>query len=135
MVTAGIFIIIRLSVLIELSDELLVLMRLIGSVTLLMCGTIGLVQNDIKRVIAYSTGSQLGYMMMICGLSGYGVGLFHLINHGYFKAVLFLCAGVIIHGLRDEQDMRRMGGLIRVMSMGVYFNVSGYDCFIRFVFF
>ena len=78
---------------------------------------IGMVQNDIKKVIAYSTCSQLGYMIMICGFSFYGLSLFHLINHGFFKALLFLSAGSIIHSMHDEQDMRKYGGLRNTMPI------------------
>jgi NADH-ubiquinone oxidoreductase chain 5 len=79
--------------------------------TAFFASTTGLVQNDIKRVIAYSTCSQLGYMVFACGLSNYSVGIFHLANHAFFKALLFLSAGSVIHAVNDEQDMRKMGGL------------------------
>jgi NADH-ubiquinone oxidoreductase chain 5 len=90
-------------------------MILIGSITTLIGGTIGLYQNDIKKVIAYSTCSQLGYMVLGCGLSNYGVSLYHLFNHAFFKALLFLSAGSVIHAIQDEQDMRKMGGLINIL--------------------
>jgi NADH-ubiquinone oxidoreductase chain 5 len=112
MVTAGVFLIIRMSPLLEYTSTTLKLITIIGGLTALIAATIGLVQNDIKKVIAYSTCSQLGYMVLGCGTSNYMGGLFHLINHGYFKALLFLSAGSIIHGLRDEQDMRKMGGML-----------------------
>jgi NADH-ubiquinone oxidoreductase chain 5 len=112
MVTAGIFLVIRCSFLFENSPSVLVLMAVIGSATAFFAGSIGLVQNDIKKVIAYSTCSQLGYMLMICGLSQYSIGFFHLFNHAFFKALLFLTAGSIIHALSDEQDIRKMGGLV-----------------------
>lgn len=112
MVTAGVFLIIRMSPLLEYTSTTLKLIIIVGGLTALMAATIGLVQNDIKKVIAYSTCSQLGYMVLGCGTSNYMGGLFHLINHGYFKALLFLSAGSIIHGLRDEQDMRKMGGML-----------------------
>lgn len=79
--------------------------------TAFFAATVGLVQNDIKKVIAYSTCSQLGYMLMSCGISNYSASLYHLINHGFFKALLFLSAGAVIHAIGEEQDMRRMGGL------------------------
>lgn len=82
-----------------------------GAVTSFVASTTGLVQNDLKRVIAYSTCSQLGYMVFACGLSNYSVGIFHLSNHAFFKALLFLSAGSVIHGVNDEQDMRKLGGL------------------------
>lgn len=111
MVTAGVFLLIRCSPLFEYTSEILSLMTIVGAVTALFSATVGLVQNDIKRVIAYSTCSQLGYMIMIAGLAQYSVSLFHLFNHAFFKALLFLSAGSIIHALNNEQDMRKMGGL------------------------
>lgn len=111
MVTAGVFLIIRMSPFFELVPSVLLIIVLIGSVTAFFTSTIGLSQNDLKKVIAYSTCSQLGYMVMICGFSQYSTGLFHLINHGFFKALLFLSAGSIIHALSDEQDFRKMGSM------------------------
>nr|AMK47867.1 NADH dehydrogenase subunit 5 [Turritopsis dohrnii] len=112
MVTAGVFLIIRLSPFFEKSPTVLIIIIFVGSLTAFFSASIGLVQNDIKKVIAYSTCSQLGYMVMICGFSYYDCGLFHLFNHGFFKALLFLSAGSIIHAIRDEQDIRKMGNLI-----------------------
>nr|QZN07996.1 NADH dehydrogenase subunit 5 [Craspedacusta sowerbii] len=114
MVTAGVFLVIRTSPLFELTPYGLLLTAVIGSFTAFFAATVGLAQNDLKKVIAYSTCSQLGYMIMICGLSHYSAGLFHLFNHAFFKALLFLSAGSIIHALMDEQDMRRMGSLLHV---------------------
>ena len=111
MVTAGLFLLIRCSPLLSYAGNVLAIMAVLGAVTALFSATVGMTQNDIKRVIAYSTCSQLGYMLMIAGLSQFNVSLFHLYNHGYFKALLFLSAGSIIHALGGEQDMRRMGGL------------------------
>lgn len=111
MVTAGVFLISRCSYLFELSPFVLNIIILVGSATAFFAATTGLFQNDMKRVIAYSTCSQLGYMIFSCGLSSYDVGLFHLSNHAFFKALLFLGAGSVIHALSDEQDMRKMGGL------------------------
>jgi NADH-ubiquinone oxidoreductase chain 5 len=111
MVTAGVFLIIRVSPLFEQAPSVLILVVLLGSLTAFFSSTIGLVQSDLKKVIAYSTCSQLGYMVMICGFSQYNSGLFHLINHGFFKALLFLSAGSIIHAISNEQDLRRMGSL------------------------
>jgi len=113
MVTAGVFVVLRCSPVIEISQTALFLISTIGALTAFLAGTVGLVQNDIKRVIAYSTCSQLGYMFFACGVSGYSAALFHLFNHGFFKALLFLGAGSVIHALLDEQDMRKMGGLLR----------------------
>jgi NADH-ubiquinone oxidoreductase chain 5 len=114
MVTAGIFLIIRCSPLFEYAPNTLLAVTIIGSLTAFFSSTIGLVQNDLKKVIAYSTASQLGYMIFSCGLSAYHISFFHLINHAFFKALLFLGSGVIIHGLNNEQDMRKMGGLIKL---------------------
>ena len=111
MVTAGVFLIIRLSPIFEYAPTTLQLITIIGALTTFFAATIGLVQNDIKRIIAYSTCSQLGYMIFSCGLSNYMVSMFHLFNHAFFKALLFLCSGAIIHALSDEQDIRQMGGL------------------------
>jgi NADH-ubiquinone oxidoreductase chain 5 len=115
MVTAGIFVLIRLSPILEYSTFILLIITIIGALTAFFAGTIGIFQNDLKRVIAYSTCSQLGYMMVGCGLSSYSVALFHLMNHAFFKALLFLSAGAVIHAVLDEQDMRRMGGLLRLL--------------------
>lgn len=115
MVTAGVFLIIRCSPLFEYAPGILTLMVFIGATTAFFAATVGIVQNDIKKVIAYSTCSQLGYMVFACGLSGYSAALFHLVNHAFFKALLFLSAGAVIHGLSNEQDIRRMGGLGKIM--------------------
>lgn len=111
MVTAGVFLIIRMSPFFDLTPTVLIVVVFLGSITAFFTSTIGLTQNDLKKVIAYSTCSQLGYMVMICGFSQYNTGLFHLVNHGFFKALLFLSAGSIIHALSDEQDVRKMGGM------------------------
>jgi proton-translocating NADH-quinone oxidoreductase chain L len=111
MVTAGVFLLARCSHLFEYSPLALNLIIFIGSSTAFFASTTGLFQNDMKRVIAYSTCSQLGYMVFACGLSSYEVGIFHLSNHAFFKALLFLGAGSVIHAVSDEQDMRKMGGL------------------------
>jgi NADH-ubiquinone oxidoreductase chain 5 len=117
LVTAGVFLIIRSSFLFEHSSTTLFIVTCVGALTAFFASSVGLVQNDLKRVIAYSTCSQLGYMVFACGLSHYSVAFFHLANHALFKALLFLSAGSIIHGLMDEQDLRRMGGLIRVFPL------------------
>ena len=111
MVVAGVFLIIRCSPIFEYTDSVLILVTLVGALTAFFAATVGMLQNDLKRVIAYSTCSQLGYMMFACGLSNYSAALFHLINHGFFKALLFLSAGSIIHGLSDEQRFSRIGSL------------------------
>lgn len=117
MVTAGVFLIIKCSPLFEYVPIVLSLMVLTGAVTALFSATIGLVQNDIKKVIAYSTCSQLGYMIFVCGLSQYSASFFHLSNHAFFKALLFLSAGAIIHSLSNEQDMRKFGGLNIILPL------------------
>jgi len=111
MVTAGVFLLARSSALYEYSSTILTFITFLGASTAFFAATVGLVQNDLKRVIAYSTCSQLGYMVFACGLSNYSVGVFHLMNHAFFKALLFLGAGSVIHAVLDEQDMRKMGGL------------------------
>ena len=111
MVTAGVFMVARMSPLYELSPLALDVVMIIGTITAFFAATIGLVQNDIKRVIAYSTCSQLGYMFAACGVGAYGIAIFHLFTHAFFKALLFLGAGSVIHAMHHEQDMRNMGGL------------------------
>jgi len=111
MVTAGVFMVARLSPLFEYAPYALQIVTLIGAITAFFAATVGLVQNDIKRVIAYSTCSQLGYMFVACGVGAYGVAIFHLFTHAFFKALLFLGAGSVIHAMHHEQDMRNMGGL------------------------
>jgi NADH-quinone oxidoreductase subunit L len=113
MVTAGVFMVARLSPLFEYSDLALTVVTIIGGSTAIFAATIACTQNDIKRVIAYSTCSQLGYMFFACGVSAYSAGVFHLMTHGFFKALLFLGAGSVIHAMSDEQDMRKMGGLAK----------------------
>lgn len=115
MVTAGVFLIIRSSFLFEAAPFVLTFITLMGTLTAFITSTIGLFQFDIKKVIAYSTCSQLGYMVLSCGLSQYNAAIFHLINHAFFKALLFLTAGSIIHSLAGEQDMRKMGKLIKIL--------------------
>lgn len=112
MVTAGVFLIARCSPMFEYAPTALLIVTIVGAMTAFFAATTGLLQNDIKRVIAYSTCSQLGYMAFACGISSYSVGMFHLMNHAFFKALLFLSAGCVIHAIADEQDMRRMGGLV-----------------------
>ena len=111
MVTAGVFLVARMSPLFELSHTALTVVTLIGAITAFFAATVGLVQNDIKRVIAYSTCSQLGYMFVALGIGAYGAAIFHLFTHAFFKALLFLGAGSVIHAVDGEQDMRYMGGL------------------------
>ena len=117
MVTAGIFMVARMSPLFEYSDTALSVILIIGAVTALFMGLLGIVQNDIKRVVAYSTLSQLGYMTMALGASAYAAAIFHLVTHAFFKALLFLGAGSVIVALHHEQDMRRMGGLYKTLPL------------------
>jgi NADH-quinone oxidoreductase subunit L len=117
MVTAGIFMVARMSPLFELSDTALSFVLIIGSITALFMGFLGVIQNDIKRVVAYSTLSQLGYMTVALGVSAYSVGVFHLMTHAFFKALLFLAAGSVIIGMHHNQDIRHMGGLRKYMPI------------------
>ncbi|HCN90449.1 MAG TPA: NADH-quinone oxidoreductase subunit L [Oxalobacteraceae bacterium] len=117
MVTAGIFMVTRMSPLFELSDTALSFILVIGSITALFMGFLGIVQNDIKRVVAYSTLSQLGYMTVALGASAYSVAVFHLMTHAFFKALLFLAAGSVIIGMHHDQDIRNMGGLRKYMPI------------------
>ena len=117
MVTAGIFMVARMSPLFELSDTALNFILVIGSITALFMGFLGIIQNDIKRVVAYSTLSQLGYMTMALGASAYSVAVFHLMTHAFFKALLFLGAGSVIIGMHHDQDIRNMGGLRKYMPI------------------
>jgi NADH-ubiquinone oxidoreductase chain 5 len=115
MVTAGVFLLIRCASVFELTPHVLVFVVFMGASTAFMSATSGLVQNDLKKVIAYSTCSQLGYMIFACGLSQYTLSLFHLTNHAFFKALLFLSAGAVIHAVAHEQDLRRFGGLVKIL--------------------
>jgi NADH-quinone oxidoreductase subunit L len=117
MVTAGIFMVARMSPLFELSDTALSFVLIIGSITALFMGFLGIIQNDIKRVVAYSTLSQLGYMTVALGASAYSVAVFHLMTHAFFKALLFLGAGAVIIGMHHDQDIRNMGGLRKYMPI------------------
>ena len=115
LVTAGIYLLLRSSPILEYSPTALLVITLVGASTAFFAATTGLVQNDLKRIIAFSTISQLGYMVMAIGLSEYNVALFHTVNHAFFKALLFLAAGAVIHSFNDQQDVRRMGGLIKFL--------------------
>jgi len=117
MVTAGVFMVARCSPLFEYSDTALAVVTIVGGTTCIFAATIAITQNDIKRVIAYSTCSQLGYMFFACGVSAYEAGIFHLTTHAFFKALLFLGAGSVIHAMSDEQDMRKMGGIWKAIPL------------------
>jgi NADH-ubiquinone oxidoreductase chain 5 len=125
LVTAGVFLMARSSPLLEYANGALSVIRVFGGMTAFFAATTGLLQNDLKRVIAYSTCSQLGYMIFACGISQYAVGVFHLMNHAFFKALLFLSAGSVIHALGDEQDMRKMGGLVKLLPFTYSMMVLG----------
>jgi len=125
MVTAGIFMVTRMSPLFELSDSALSFIMVIGAITTLFMGLLGIVQNDIKRVVAYSTLSQLGYMTVALGASAYSVSVFHLMTHAFFKALLFLGAGSVIIGMHHDQDMRNMGGLRKYMPITWFTSLMG----------
>jgi NADH-quinone oxidoreductase subunit L len=125
MVTAGIFMVARMSPLFELSETALSFVLFIGATTAFFMGLVGIVNNDIKRVIAYSTISQLGYMTVALGVSAYGAGIFHLMTHAFFKALLFLAAGSVIIAMHHEQDMRRMGGLRKYMPITYWTFLAG----------
>jgi len=138
MVTAGIYMVARCHVLFAQSTFALGIVAIIGAVTAIFAASIGMVQTDIKRVLAYSTVSQLGYMFLACGVAAYSAGIFHLVTHAFFKALLFLAAGSVIHALGGEQDMRRMGGLRHripvtfwTMTVGV-FAIAGFPPFAGF---
>src|SRR4029434_1945561 len=117
MVTAGVYMIGCNAVLFSHAPATMLTVAIIGALTALMAGTIGLVQNDIKRVLAYSTVSQLGYMFLAMGMGAFGAGIFHLYTHAFFKALLFLGSGAVIHALHGEQDVRNMGGLKRELPI------------------
>ena len=125
MVTAGIFMVARMSPLFELSETALSFVLVIGSITALFMGFVGIVQNDIKRVIAYSTLSQLGYMTVALGVSAYSAGIFHLMTHAFFKALLFLAAGSVIIAMHHEQDIRKMGGLKKYLPITYWTSLVG----------
>lgn len=115
LVTAGVYLMLRSSPVIEYGPTVLVVITWLGALTAFFAATTGLLQNDLKRVIAYSTCSQMGYLFMAVGLSQYNVALFHLVNHAFFKALLFLAAGAVIHAMADQQDLRRLGGLVNFL--------------------
>jgi NADH-quinone oxidoreductase subunit L len=125
MVTAGVYMIGRNAVLFSHAPQTLMIVAIIGAATALMAGTIGLVQNDIKRVLAYSTVSQLGYMFLAMGVGAFASGIFHLYTHAFFKALLFLGSGAVIHALAGEQDLRRMGGLRKALPITYWTFVIG----------
>lgn len=138
MVTAGVYMLVRTNVIFSLAPDALMVVAIIGAATAFFAATIGLAQNDIKRVLAYSTVSQLGYMFLACGVAAYTAGIFHLMTHAFFKALLFLGAGSVIHAMSDEQDMRAMGGLKKYLPVTFWtmfiatFAISGIPGFSGF---
>ena len=125
MVTAGVFMVARLSPLFALSETAMMVVTIVGATTAFFAATVGLVQNDIKRVIAYSTCSQLGYMFVALGVGAFSAGIFHLFTHAFFKALLFLGSGAVIHAMSDEQDMRNMGGLRNMIPVTYWMMAIG----------
>ncbi len=115
MVTAGLYMVTRTNVIFQHSQTMMMVVAIVGAATALFAATIGITQNDIKKVLAYSTVSQLGFMFMACGVGAFAIGIFHVMTHAFFKALMFLGAGSVIHGMHHEQDMRRMGGLRKYM--------------------
>ena len=126
MVTAGVYLVARLSALFVKSPTALAVVAVVGAVTAIFAATIGLAQNDIKRVLAYSTVSQLGYMFLACGVGAFTAAIFHVMTHAFFKALLFLGSGSVIHGMHEEQDMRRMGGLKKFLPITFVTMLAGW---------
>jgi len=115
MVTAGLYMLTRTNVIFQHSQTMMLVVAIVGAATALFAATIGITQNDIKKVLAYSTVSQLGFMFLACGVGAFSIAIFHVMTHAFFKALMFLGAGSVIHGMHHEQDMRRMGGLSKYM--------------------
>jgi NADH-quinone oxidoreductase subunit L len=126
MVTAGLYMVTRTNVIFQHSQTMLLVVALVGAATAIFAATIGITQNDIKKVLAYSTVSQLGFMFMACGVGAFVIGIFHVMTHAFFKALMFLGAGSVIHGMHHEQDMRRMGGLKKYMPITFATMVTGW---------
>lgn len=135
LVTAGVFLIIRSSFLFEYAPNALFFILLIGGITSILGASISFLQNDIKKIIAFSTTSQLGYMVFCCGLSLYNVSFFHLLNHAFFKSLLFLSAGSIIHSMAGEQDLRRYGSLFLFIPFTYISMLIGFLALSGFPFF
>jgi len=126
MVTAGLYMVTRTNVIFQHSQTMLLVVALVGTATAIFAATIGITQNDIKKVLAYSTVSQLGFMFMACGVGAFVIGIFHVMTHAFFKALMFLGAGSVIHGMHHEQDMRRMGGLKKYMPYTYWTFFAGW---------
>ena len=125
MVTAGVFLVVRCSPIFEYSQVALNLVTIVGMTTAIFAASVALVQNDIKKIVAYSTCSQLGYMFFAAGVGAYHVAMFHLFTHAFFKALLFLGAGSVIHAFKDEQDIRNMGGVRKRLPFTYFFMLIG----------
>src|ERR1043166_1318843 len=126
MVTAGLYMVTRTNVIFQHSQTMMMVVALVGAATALFAATIGITQNDIKKVLAYSTVSQLGFMFMACGVGAFAIGIFHVMTHAFFKALMFLGAGSVIHGMHHEQDMRKMGGLSKYMPKTYWTFMAGW---------
>lgn len=135
MVTAGIYLLVRFNFLLNLIPEILILITIFGALTALLGSLFALIQTDIKKIIAFSTLSQLGYMFCAIGFTNYNLAMFHLVTHAPFKALLFLSAGIIIHNFNNDQDLRKYGNLINLMPILYVFNLSGSLALIGFPFF
>ena len=120
------FLVVRCSPMFEYSQVALNLVSIVGMITAIFAASVALVQNDIKKIVAYSTCSQLGYMFFAAGIGAYHVAMFHLFTHAFFKALLFLGAGSVIHAFKDEQDIRNMGGIARKITLYLHFHVNRY---------
>ncbi|HEY0081525.1 MAG TPA: NADH-quinone oxidoreductase subunit L, partial [Pyrinomonadaceae bacterium] len=126
MVTAGLYMLTRTNVIFQHSQTMMLVVAVVGALTALFAATIGITQNDIKKVLAYSTVSQLGFMFLACGVGAFAIGIFHVMTHAFFKALMFLGAGSVIHGMHHEQDMRRMGGLRKYMPKTYWTFLAGW---------
>ncbi len=126
MVTAGLYMLTRTNVIFQHSQTMMMVVAIVGAATAIFAATIGITQNDIKKVLAYSTVSQLGFMFLACGVGAFTIGIFHVMTHAFFKALMFLGAGSVIHGMHHEQDMRRMGGLKKYMPITYWTFVMGW---------
>ena len=126
MVTAGLYMLTRTNVIFQHSQTMMLVVAIVGAFTAIFAATIGITQNDIKKVLAYSTVSQLGFMFLACGVGAFAIGIFHVMTHAFFKALMFLGAGSVIHGMHHEQDMRRMGGLRKYMPYTYWTFLAGW---------
>src|SRR5207248_1927026 len=126
MVTAGLYMLTRTNVIFQHSQTMMLVVALVGAFTAIFAATIGITQNDIKKVLAYSTVSQLGFMFLACGVGAFVIGIFHVMTHAFFKALMFLGSGSVIHGMHHEQDMRKMGGLRKYMPYTYWTFLAGW---------